>query len=161
MFPLLITIAITALDQATKLWVRADFRLYESRELIPGFFNLTYVRNPGAAWGILGGQTTFLTLLSLVMLIVIFVFRRSFLNDTWDHRLALGCMGGGILGNLMDRVRWGYVVDFLDFHIAGYHWPVFNVADTAICIGVGIYILSSFWSKSHPLSKSPVAAEVE
>ncbi len=151
MLPLIITIAITLLDQATKLWVRADFRLYESRELIDGFFYFTYVRNPGAAWGLFGGHNTFLTVLSLAMLIVIFVFRRSFLSDTWEHRLALGLMGGGILGNLMDRVRWGYVVDFLDFRIFGYHWPVFNVADTAICIGVGIYVISSFWLNSHPL----------
>lgn len=154
MLPLLITIGVTLLDQATKLWVRAEFRLFESREVIDGLFYFTHVRNPGAAWGLFGGHNTFLTLLSLVMLFVIFVFRRSFLSDTWEHRLALGLMGGGILGNLMDRVRWGYVVDFLDFRIFGYHWPVFNVADTAICIGVGIYIVSSFWLNSHPLHEN-------
>lgn len=151
MLPLLITIFITVLDQATKLWVREDFALYESRELIANFFYFTHVRNPGAAWGLFGGHNTFLTVLSLVMLFAIFVFRRSFLSDTWEHRVALGLMGGGILGNLMDRVRWGYVVDFLDFRIFGYHWPVFNVADSAICVGVGIYIISSLWLNTHPL----------
>ncbi len=151
MLPLLITIGITILDQATKVWVRQDFALFESRELVANFFYFTHVRNPGAAWGLFGGHNTFLTVLSLVMLFAIFVFRRSFLSDTWEHRVALGLMGGGILGNLMDRVRWGYVVDFLDFRIFGYHWPVFNVADMAICVGVGIYMVSSLWLNNHPL----------
>ena len=154
MLPLLITIAITLLDQWTKLWVRNEFLLNESREVIPGFFNLTHLRNPGAAWGLFGGHNTFLTVLSIVMLAAIFIFRRSFLSDTWEHRVALGCMVGGILGNLMDRFRWGYVVDFLDFHVAGYHWPVFNVADTAICVGVGIYMVSSLWLSTHPLHEN-------
>jgi signal peptidase II len=154
MLPLLVTIFITLLDQWTKWWVRVEFTLLESREIIPGFFNFTYLRNPGAAWGLFGGHNAFLTILSIVMLGAIFVFRRSFLSDTWEHRLALGLMVGGIIGNLMDRVRFGYVVDFLDFQIAGYHWPIFNVADTAICVGVGIYMVSSIWISSHPLNEN-------
>ncbi len=161
MVPLLLTIAITVLDQATKAWVRADFALGESRPVISGFFNFTYLRNPGAAWGLFGGHNTFLTVLSVVMLGVICIFRRSFLSDTWSHRIALGLMVGGIIGNLMDRFRFGYVVDFLDFHIAGYHWPIFNVADSAICVGVGIYVVTSLWMDGHPLhgkDDSPPAA---
>ena len=95
MLPLLITIFITILDQATKLWVREEFALYESRQLIENFFYYTHVRNPGAAWGLFGGHNTFLTVLSVVMLFAIFVFRRSFLSDTWEHRVALGLMGLG------------------------------------------------------------------
>ncbi len=161
MLPLLITLSITVLDQLTKLWVRADFVLGESREVIPGFFHLTYLRNPGAAWGMFGGHNTVLTLLSIVMLMVIFIFRRSFLSDTWEHRTALGLMAGGIIGNLMDRVRYGYVVDFLDFNIFGYGWPVFNVADTAICVGVGIYVVSSLWMSTHPLHDPQRTADRE
>ena len=161
MVPLLITIAITVSDQWTKLWVRAEFALGESREVVPGFFSFTYLRNPGAAWGMFGGHNMMLTLLSIIMLAVIFIFRRSFLSDTWEHRIALGLMAGGILGNLMDRVRWGYVVDFLDFNIAGYHWPVFNVADSAICVGVGIYIVSSLWMSTHPLHENQRNTSVE
>lgn len=161
MVPLLITIAITVSDQWTKLWVRAEFALGESREVVPGFFSFTYLRNPGAAWGMFGGHNMMLTLLSIIMLAVIFIFRRSFLSDTWEHRIALGLMAGGILGNLMDRVRWGYVVDFLDFNIAGYHWPVFNVADSAICVGVGIYIVSSLWMSTHPLHENQRNTPVE
>ncbi len=161
MLPLLITILITVSDQVTKLWVRYDFALGESREIVPAFFSFTYLRNPGAAWGMLGGHNAVLTLLSIVMLAAIFIFRRSFLSDTWEHRVALGLMVGGIIGNLMDRVRLGYVVDFLDFSIAGYHWPVFNVADSAICVGVGIYVVSSLWLSTHPLHDKQRAAQSE
>jgi signal peptidase II len=152
MLVLILGIAIAFFDQLTKHLVHLGFALGESRPVIPGFFDFTYVRNTGAAWGMLGGQNTALTILSIVMLVVMLVFRRSFLSDTWDHRVALGLMIGGIVGNLMDRMRFGYVVDFLDFHVGGYHWPAFNIADAAICIGVGIYILSALWASSHPLN---------
>ena len=152
MLALLVTVLVTLADQWTKLWVRADFALGESRPVIDGFFHFTYVRNTGAAWGILGGQNTGLTILSAVMLVLMVVFRRSFLSDTWEHRLALGLMLGGILGNLLDRFRLGWVTDFFDFYIGSWHWPAFNIADAAICSGVGIYILSAFWIKQHPLN---------
>jgi len=143
MFPLLLAVAIAVLDQLTKQIVRDTFAHGESLAVVAGFFNLTYVRNTGAAWGMLGGQNTSLTILSIVMLAVMLIFRRSFLSDSPLHRAALGLMAGGIIGNLMDRVRLGYVTDFLDFYVGPHHWPAFNVADSAICIGVGIYILTS------------------
>jgi signal peptidase II len=154
MLVLILGLIITVLDQVTKYVVRLTFAVGESRPVIHGFFDLTYVRNTGAAWGILGGQNASLTILSVVMLAAILFFRRSFLSDTWEHRVALGLMVGGIVGNLMDRLRLGWVTDFLDFHWSGYHWPSFNVADAAICIGVGIYILSAMWLASHPLHES-------
>ena len=154
MLVLILGLVITVLDQVTKYVVRLTFAVGESHPVIHGFFDLTYVRNTGAAWGILGGQNASLTILSIVMLAAILIFRRSFLSDTWEHRLALGLMVGGIVGNLMDRLRLGWVTDFLDFYCRGYHWPSFNVADAAICVGVGIYILSSMWLVSHPLHES-------
>lgn len=154
MLVLLLGFAIALLDQLTKYVVRLSFAVGESRPVLDGFFDLTYVRNTGAAWGMLGGQNAWLTLLSVAMLIVMLVFRRSFLSDTWEHRVALGLMIGGIVGNLMDRLRLGWVTDFLDFHWRQYHWPAFNVADSAICVGVGIYILSALWLASHPLHES-------
>ena len=157
MLALIVAILVTVSDQWTKLVVRADFALGESRPVIDGFFNLTYVRNTGAAWGILGGQNTWLTMLSVVMLVLMVIFRRSFLSDTWEHRLALGLMLGGILGNLMDRVRLGWVTDFFDFYLGSWHWPAFNIADAAICTGVGIYILSAFWVHQHPLNDGRTA----
>lgn len=153
MLPLLVAIFITVSDQCSKAVVRDGFFLGESRPVIEGFFNFTYVRNTGAAWGILGGQNTSLTVLSVVMLVVMVLFRRSFLSDTWEHRLALGLMIGGIVGNLMDRIRLGWVTDFFDFYVGSWHWPAFNIADAAICTGVGIYILSAFWVAQHPLNE--------
>lgn len=144
MLPLIVAIAIVLADQLTKEWTRAAFALEEMRAVIPGFFNLTYVRNTGAAWGMFGSQSTGLTVLSIVMLVLLIVFRRKFLDDTRAHRLALGLLTGGIVGNLLDRIRFGFVTDFLDFHIGTHHWPAFNIADSAICCGVGIYILTSF-----------------
>jgi signal peptidase II len=152
MVPLVIAIFITVLDQVTKEWVRAHFATVgDVIPVIPGFFNLTYVQNTGAAWGIFSGHNHWLSLFSIIMLFVMVVFRRSFLNDTWDHRIALGLMIGGILGNFFDRVRLEFVTDFLDFYVGSSHWPSFNVADSAICVGVGIYILSAFWAQKHPL----------
>ena len=151
---LLLALAIALVDQVSKYVVRMTFAVGESRPLIQGLFDLTYVRNTGAAWGIMGGQNASLTILSVIMLAAILLFRRSFLSDTWEHRVALGLMVGGIVGNLMDRLRLGWVTDFLDVYWKGYHWPCFNVADAAICVGVGIYILSAMWLASHPLHES-------
>ncbi len=144
---LITAIVITLSDQWTKHWVRADFAYGESRPVIENFFHFTYVRNTGAAWGMFGGHTHVLTALSIVMLVVMVILRRKFLNDTWSHRLALGLMIGGIVGNLMDRLRQGWVTDFLDFFVGSRHWPCFNIADAAICAGVGIYLLTGFLEK--------------
>lgn len=154
MLPLITVILITIADQVTKHWVRLDFHYGESRPIIEGFFNFTYVRNTGAAWGMLGGYTHILTAISIVMLILMILFRRSFLNDTWPHRLALGLMVGGIVGNLMDRMRQGWVTDFLDFYIGTWHWPCFNIADAAICTGVGIYLLTGFLEQRQASSSA-------
>jgi signal peptidase II len=92
--------------------------------------------------------------LSITVLILLAVYHRRVLNSTLDHRIALGLMIGGICGNLIDRIRVGWVTDFLDFHIGTHHWPSFNIADSAICIAVGLYLLSSLWHKEHPLKKN-------
>jgi signal peptidase II len=152
MLALILGLIVVVLDQFTKLWVRETF-VYggEPQVVLPGFFNLVFVRNSGAAWGMLGGQQVILILLSIIVLLLLIVFRRRVLNPTLDHRIALGLMIGGILGNLIDRIKVGWVTDFLDFHIGTHHWPSFNVADSAICIAVGLYLLSSLWHKEHPL----------
>jgi len=148
----LLALLIAVADQVTKLWVRGVFALGESRPIIDGFFHLTYVRNTGAAWGMLGGQNIWLAVLSVVVLALMVIFRRAFLSNTWEHRIALGLLAGGILGNVCDRIKLGYVTDFLDFYWRSHHFPAFNIADSAICVGVGIYILSSFWAASRPLN---------
>ncbi len=152
MLVLLLSAAIVILDQVTKHQVTLRFYLGESLPVIPGYFNLVHVRNTGAAWGMLGGYHVLLVALSFVVLVVLIVYRRSFLTDSLVHRLSLGMMIGGIIGNLLDRIRLQYVVDFLDFHWQTHHFPAFNVADSAICIGVGLYMLSVLFA---PKPESP------
>ncbi len=142
MLPLCIALAVTLSDQITKVLIRGNFALHESLPIIPGFFDLRYIQNTGAAWGMFAGGHLWLALLSVVMLVVILVFRRSFLTDSLIDRVCLGLIVGGIVGNLIDRVRLQYVVDFLDFYLGPHHFPAFNVADSAICVGVGLYIVS-------------------
>ena len=142
MLPLCIAFSIALLDQVTKLLVWQHFALHESLPIVAGFFDLRRIHNTGAAWGMFAGGHLWLALLSGVMLAVITIFRKSFLSDSLIDRVCLGVIIGGIVGNLIDRVRLQYVVDFLDFYWDTHHFPAFNVADSAICIGVGLYIVS-------------------
>lgn len=150
----LLAFFIAVADQATKQWVRGTFALGESRVVLDSFFSLTYVRNTGAAWGMFSGNNIWLAVLSLVVLVLMVVYRRAFLGNSWEHRVALGLLAGGILGNVFDRLKLGYVTDFLDFHWHTHPFPAFNVADSAICVGVGLYVLSSLWVAGHPLNES-------
>lgn len=143
MLVLLLSVGIVLLDQGTKHLIQSTFYPGQIVPVLPGLFNLSYVRNTGAAWGMLGGLNPWLTVLSAAVLVAIVLFRRSFLTDALIHRVALACMIGGIAGNLLDRLRLNHVVDFLDFHWQTHHFPSFNVADSAICIGVGLYLLTA------------------
>jgi signal peptidase II len=152
MLVLILSAFIVLLDQVTKYLVRLHFFPGEAVTIVPGCFNLAFVRNTGAAWGMLGGFNGALALLSVAMLAVIVLFRRWFLSDALIHKVCMGLMIGGIVGNLIDRLRLSYIVDFLDFHWRNLrHFPAFNVADSAICVGVGLYILSAFMLPRHPL----------
>lgn len=149
MLVLLIGLAVVLLDQFTKQAIRSAFVIGESRSIFDGFFNLVYVRNDGAAWNMLSGHGLILILISVVVLALLLIYRRSFLEETLLHRILLGFMVGGIIGNLIDRIRFGWVTDFLDFHIGVHHWPSFNVADSAICIAVGLYIIANLLLKKE------------
>ncbi len=144
-----LSFAIALLDQATKYAVQQRFYVGDFVQVIPRLLDFHYVRNTGAAWGLLAGFSHWLVLISLVMLVVLVVFRRSIMTDSLVHRCATALMIGGIVGNLVDRVRLGYVVDFIDFYwlerVNGHHFPAFNVADSSICVGVGLYILTQVW----------------
>lgn len=142
-----VTGSIISLDQLTKNLVLQRFRLGESISVIENFFNLTYVRNPGAAFGMLSRwdptfRIPFFIIVPLFALgVILYIFRKV---DEKDLKLstALSLVIGGAVGNLIDRVAYNYVVDFLDFHWYGEaHFPAFNVADMAICVGVGLLIL--------------------
>jgi signal peptidase II len=112
------------------------------------------VRNTGAAWGLFSGFSGGLILLSFLMLGLLLCFRRHFLSDTRLHRVAAGLMVGGIIGNLIDRMKLGFVIDYVDFFVGSAHFPAFNVADAAICCGVGIYLLTQAW-RSDTAEASP------
>jgi len=136
-------VIIVVLDQLTKAIVMQSMAPYESIEVIPGFFNLVFYMNQGAAFGILneGGlaRKLFLIGTSLAALAIVAVL-------VWQSRsalatVALSLIAGGAIGNLIDRARFGFVIDFLDFFFSTHHWPAFNVADSAITVGVGLTLV--------------------
>lgn len=135
------------LDQLSKIYIDNNFALGEARRVITNFFHLTYVRNPGAAFGILSDSAIrlpfFITVSLFASLGILWYIRRIPSEKQWQH-LALGLILSGALGNLIDRIRFGEVIDFLDVHWYNYHWPAFNVADSAICVGVTIMLICSW-----------------
>jgi signal peptidase II len=138
--------AIILADRVTKLWVLEVFAPGE-RLQITGFFNMVLVFNKGAAFSFLAGASgwqtpVFATISAVASILLTVLILRHTANRMLCASLAL--ILGGALGNLWDRLLWGHVVDFLDFHAAGWHWPAFNVADSAITIGAGLLILESF-----------------
>ena len=138
---LLLAAAVLALDQAAKFAALRAFADGGSLAVVTGFFDLRLVLNDGAAWGILAGRQWLLVLVSAAMLGVLWWNRRD-LAAARLSRVAGGVLAGGILGNLLDRALRGRVVDFLDLHWReAYHYPTFNVADVAICAGVGLLLL--------------------
>jgi len=138
-------IAIVLLDQVTKWFVDRSMPLYRSIPVIDGFFDLTYIRNTGAAFGILAGsgaafRLPFLMLFSFLAIGFIIVMLRRLPERETGLIIALTFILGGAIGNLIDRFAYGEVIDFLDFYWANYHWPAFNVADSFITIGVTITV---------------------
>ena len=132
---------IVVLDQITKALVMHTMHLHESIPIIAGFFNLTYIRNPGAAFGMFATTNSAFRLIffagtSIFALGLLgTIFYRMHPADVCGQ-LSVSAIFGGAIGNLLDRLQYGEVVDFLDFYMGGYHWPAFNVADSAITIGV-------------------------
>lgn len=144
---------VLILDQVSKTWVLANFRLMD-RQIVTSFFNLVLVFNPGASFSFLadagGWQKWFFVGLALI----ISLWLLSLLRKHAHERLlpaALSLILGGAIGNVLDRLRFDAVVDFLDFHLAGYHWPAFNVADSAITVGVALMLWHQFrYGKESP-----------
>ena len=141
---------VITLDQLSKLYIAHHFELHQSATLIPHFFNLTYVRNTGAAFGLLAKapesfRIPFFIIIPLVALtIIVLIFKKT--QETQLLMItALSLILGGAIGNFIDRLRFNYVIDFLDFHwFQKYHWPAFNVADASIVIGVLLLIFYTF-----------------
>lgn len=146
---LLLVFMVVLLDQLSKIWVVINFGLYERLEIIPHFFDLTYITNRGAAFGILAGvdgvwRHYLFLILGGSALVLLVIFWRRMHQDHPFYGVALSLIAGGAIGNIVDRVRFGAVVDFLDFYVAGYHWPAFNIADSAIFVGVVIFIVTNY-----------------
>lgn len=155
-----VILATIVADQLTKSLIIQSLHLYEAREIIPGFFNLVYVTNNGAAFSLLANVDSpwrhyfFLGVgtVALIGLSIAYLKLRK-VNRHYSWPLAL--IAGGAAGNLIDRVRYGSVIDFLDVYVGNYHWPAFNIADSAICVGVGLFLLFNiFETRNKNLRKS-------
>ena len=141
---------LVALDQVVKLYIHTHYHLGESTVVIPNFFNLTYVRNFGAAFGFLAEshpsfrELFFLSMPPIALVIILGILRGVKDTDT-KQIIALSSIFGGAIGNYIDRLRFRYVIDFLDFHLYGkWSWPAFNIADMAIVGGVGLLLALMF-----------------
>ena len=143
---------IIILDQIAKALILKGMPLYDSVPVIPGFFNITHVHNPGGAFGVFAGgsillrKVLFLFISSLAAILVLYLYIKT-PKDYPFLALGFALIFGGAVGNLIDRIRFGTVVDFLDFHVSGLHWPAFNVADSAITVGVSIFIIHLLFKK--------------
>ncbi|MEN6420387.1 MAG: signal peptidase II [Smithella sp.] len=137
--------AIVVLDQITKAAIVKNFILHEARPVIEGFFNLVYVMNPGAAFGFLAGASEtfrylfFIGITVLVIVLIIYYIAES-KSQNMLFIISMTLIFAGAVGNLIDRIRYGAVVDFLDFYIRTWHWPAFNVADSSISLGAVLMI---------------------
>ncbi len=135
------------LDQWTKIAVDSSMRLYESIAIIPGF-NLTYVHNTGAAFSFLseagGWQRWFFAAMALIISVILTVWLYRLKSHETLLAVALSLVLGGAIGNLIDRLAYGYVIDFLDVYYQSWHWPAFNIADMAISVGVFLMLLENF-----------------
>lgn len=154
---------IWIIDQITKFSILHNFKLYESKEIIPNLFSLTFVTNKGAAWGILAGKWYLLLSIAIVTIIICIVFFRKITEGYFERFIALALLLAGVFGNSFDRIYHGEVIDFLDFYLRigskTHHWPAFNVADMAICIGVFIFMLSTLLRKSPEVDVKKIKIE--
>lgn len=141
-----ISLIVLILDQLTKVYFERNYALGQFKVLIENHLYLTHVRNPGAAFGILAESSWrlpfFLTVALVAVVGILWYLRTLPVTARWMH-FSLGLIFGGAIGNVIDRIRLGEVIDFIGVHWYQYHWPSFNVADSAICVGVAILLLLS------------------
>ncbi|SKA01807.1 signal peptidase II [Anaerorhabdus furcosa] len=151
---LFILIGILVLDLGTKLIVQSNLDLHHQIPIIDNFFYITYAKNTGAAWSMFSGRVGILTLMSLAGVgLFSYMFSRVPEENKWE-RISIVLMIAGAAGNLFDRFVFGYVRDFLDFVIFGYDFPIFNIADSALCIGIGLLIVITLFKKEEVNGKN-------
>jgi signal peptidase II len=152
LFGILAAVSI-ALDQWTKIMARASLQPlgpYNPKVVIDGFFKLRYSENPGVAFGMLqqmSGGRVLLTLMAVAAFALVLFYLRKTEPDATRLHVALGLVGGGAIGNLIDRVAYGRVTDFIVWHVKDHEWPAFNIADAALCVGVGLMVLDMLRTK--------------
>jgi len=149
---------IILLDQITKAYIHHAFHLYESLPIIPDLFSITYIRNPGAAFGLFAQQeerfrSILFSAVSVIALLLLATMIYQTPKEERGQLSALSLLIGGAIGNILDRIRMGEVIDFLDFYIGTHHWPAFNVADSAITIGVTLLMLQLLINKKKVASQ--------
>ena len=136
-----ITCLVLLLDQIVKIIVNNCMSLYDEIKLIPNFFSIYYVKNTGAAFSILEGNTTFLIILTIIFILIVHRYIKNEKEMTKLSSISFGLLLGGMFGNLIDRIIHSGVIDYLSFELFGYGFPVFNIADILVCIGCFIYII--------------------
>lgn len=145
----LLAVLILALDLLTKWWIRSSFELHQSLEIIPGYLRIIRVHNTGVAFGLFADfhsswKPYLLALMAVVAVVVIVIYSARMPSGRIMLQLALAVTMGGILGNFIDRIVRGFVVDFIEFHIHdSFYWPTFNVADSAITVGIALLLLDT------------------
>lgn len=137
------------IDQIIKIIITTNLKFTESINVIKNFFRITYLRNNGAAFSILSGNRIFLILITLIALLIIYIFLIKNKNINKIETICYGTLIGGIIGNLIDRVRLGYVIDYLDFNIINYNYPVFNFADICIVVSTILLLIISIKEVKH------------
>jgi signal peptidase II len=157
---LVLTPLILVIDQLTKLYIDRTMQLYQSITVIDGLFNITYLRNKGAAFSFLSDTSwrlPFFILATVIAIIAIMVAFKKLRDEQRFAAVSLTLILAGAVGNLIDRVRLGEVIDFLDVYWGRHHWPAFNVADSAICVGVALLALDMFREEKRAKRELPQA----
>jgi signal peptidase II len=149
-------VVVVALDQLTK---HLFWRNGQNYEIIPGYFNITLVKNAGAAFGMFQGARLFFVIASIVAVALIIYLGVRLPRDQKRRRLLLGLILGGAVGNLIDRVASGQVIDFLQIGVAGHYWPVFNVADMGVTIGAALLIVYALRTNRTLVPVTPPVAD--
>jgi len=144
-----ITSIVLIIDQIIKLLINNNMKLYQQIKIIPNFFTIFYVKNTGAAFSILEDSTIFLTIISVVFIVILDRMIKKEKKFTKLSAISLGMIMGGIFGNLIDRIIHHAVIDYLSFKIISYEFPVFNVADIGITVGVVLLIIDMFLEKKE------------
>lgn len=157
----IVVVSVFLTDRVSKGWVMEHMFLGESIPVLP-FFYITHIHNTGIAFGVGQDQNKFFTYMGLALLVALLILRhhwqRQYGGNTW-LKAGLALVIGGAVGNLYDRIVYGSVIDFLDFFVGDYHWPAFNVADSAICVGAVLLIVTQW--KEKPSDAQPSAGEAQ